>query len=148
MTNKELLCEFWLRQLKSLSVKTVLVRESGDSFSVVPESNFYWSAKICACEDAKEKQRQTYELLKANLLTRWHIHYFQVYFDTDLAKEAFNSARQFWLTKGLPELKNVNMITQDGKAVSLLDLNNWQSECYQMLVDNFQHLFEQEANKI
>lgn len=148
MTNKELLCEFWLRQLKSLSVKTVLVRENKDSFSVVPDSNFYWSAKICACEDAQEKQRQTHELLKSNLLTRWHVQYFQVYFDTNLAKDAFNLARQFWLNKGLPEFKNADMITQEGKIVSPIAIEEWRIECYQMLVTNFQQLFENEHSKM
>ena len=137
MTNKELLQKFWLRQLHVLSVKTLLVRNVSNVFSVVPDSNFYWSAKICACDDNPAERRQLGKLLNANLLTRWHILYLQVYFDTDLAKEAFKFARQFWLNKKVPELRDSNMRMQNGKCLSSSDLHAWRQECYTLLVNKF-----------
>lgn len=139
MTNAELLALMWVRQLYSLAIKTVTFSEPG-KVSVVSTDNFYWSAKVCCCNDSLPYRRQLGKLVKAKLLTRWHVQYMQVYFDTELAKIAFHSARAFWSTKGIPDHKDANGVTQAAKKIDPATLKQWQSECHQLLINNFNYV--------
>jgi len=136
VTKTELLNWLWIKQLYSLAVKTLHNRDT-DKFCVVPDSNFYWSAKVCLCNSSSAVERmQVGKLLKQGLITRWHIHYMQIYFDIELAKIAFQYARAFWQSKGLPNSfeNGENVI---GNYVDPEVLKAWQSECHQLLINNF-----------
>jgi len=109
INNDALIQAVWTYQLKTLS-KDVLHHYVGGRYGVVDESWFKNASDIHTCERGlitnKLGKQQAYKriraLIDANYVS-WTYNKCTFFINTKQAKEAFISARNFWLSKGVPE---------------------------------------------
>ncbi|WP_027858399.1 hypothetical protein [Marinobacterium jannaschii] len=143
ISDKELLDAVWENQLRLLS-RTVLHKYMGGSYGLACGDDFWFYAS--SSEHIVSRQRVTDLISKKHLRSRivslineGKIHspngdrVLGFCIDSDLAREAFSAAREFWLSKGVPEGHS------EGRANTVrgIDFDAIAAECEGMLLKRF-----------
>jgi hypothetical protein len=129
----------WTYQLKALS-KGVLHRYIGDKYSVVGEAWYRNATSIHTCERGfiteKLGKQQAYKRIRTLIedgYVKWAHKDCTFFIDTKQSKDAFNFAREFWLSKNIPTGY------EDGRAKCVLIENHEQliDECFEQLQSKY-----------
>lgn len=131
----------WTLQLKQLS-SDVLQRYVGDKYGLVPNDDTWYknASDIHLCE----RQKITDKLGKQQILKRvrklidekyiaWAHQNLTFFIDTKQARKAFVVARDFWLSKGIPE----GFGDKGMRCVSLDNHQHLVNECFEHLQEQF-----------
>lgn len=142
--NDELIHKVWLAQLKKIS-RCVCDRYIGGGIGVCRKENYQRCSSIHIIErqkitdkiGAQQLRKRIIDLIDDGFLI-WTYRDLTFMIDTEQAKEAFEAARQFMLSKGVPcgwDDENKRMRTvRVGDAEALF------SECHEHLIGNFKQI--------
>ena len=135
ISNDALIQAIWTYQLKTLS-KGVLHHYVGGKFGVVDTGWFLNASGIHTCErhliTDKLGKQQVYkrirDLIKLNYID-WAHKPNTFFIETLQAKQAFASARDFWLSKGVP----TGFIDGKSQCVPLENHSELVNQCFELL---------------
>ena len=144
ITHDELIYKVWLAQLKKLS-SSVLCRFIGGGIGVCSEDYYMQRSSVHIVErksitdkiGPQQLRKRILELIDGGLLI-WTHRNCTFMLDTKQAKEAFESARNFMLSKGVPtgwDSENECM-----RTVKVDDVEDLRSECHQHLLQHFKQI--------
>lgn len=151
ITHDVLIYKIWLAQLKKLS-SGVLARYSNGSIGVCKEGCCMQSSSIHIIERKKitdeiggqQLRQRILKLIEDGILV-WTHRESNFMLKTKQAEQAFISAREFMLSKGIPtgwDCENARM-----KTVKVDDVESLISDCYQHLLQHFKQVDWDEVYK-
>lgn len=129
----------WTYQLKALS-KGVLHRYIGDKHSVVGEDWYRNATSIHTCErdfiTEKLGKQQAYKRIRTLIedgYVKWAHENCTFFIDTKQSKDAFNFAREFWLSKNIP----TGYEGGRAKCVPIKNREQLINECFEQLQSKY-----------